>query len=130
MSARDWLYARLTGALIDPELVNAKLAEVLREAEPELATEIDRLRAEYVRLGEELHHQRAKAHTTLTTTEATEYAVLLPAGTCHCHTHDHIDDQDFTPDNPTYRRDLYRANGKNPVLVKRTVRRGPWTEAQ
>lgn len=36
MSARDWLYVRLVGALLDPERVSAELdayrAEVLREA--------------------------------------------------------------------------------------------------
>lgn len=47
MSARDWLYARLTGALITPERASAELdayrAEVLREAAQALRAEHKRI---------------------------------------------------------------------------------------
>ncbi|MFH8751038.1 hypothetical protein ACH4GK_32145 [Streptomyces rimosus] len=117
----------------------AKLTVLLERAHREASTaiadtspsrEVDRLRVEYVRLGEDLHREKAKALAALTSDEATEYGVLLPVGTCHCHDRDEISDQDFTPDAPTFRRDLYRSSGKDAVLVQRTVHRGSWTEVR
>jgi hypothetical protein len=44
VSARDWLYARLTGALIDPSRVDAGIDvyrdEILREAAERIRTEL------------------------------------------------------------------------------------------